>query len=177
MDDEQLSIHESREKLLSFFQSKRHRFGFTIRCDISRRIEYIYQVIFPGKEKYLFYLRYLLSRIAEMIDYSPIKIILYRTIGVNIGQGVYISPKVVIDPHFPQLITIEDHAILGLGAKLFAHEQSGMRYYIGRIHIGKGAVVGAYSFIRRGVAIPAMTTVPLETVVHAKDVKHLNSKG
>jgi acetyltransferase-like isoleucine patch superfamily enzyme len=74
-------------------------------------------------------------------------------LGVKIGKGVYISPDVILDPHFPRLITIGDFCVLGWGSKFFTHEMSVKKYRIGRVTICKGAVVGAFSIIRAGVEV------------------------
>lgn len=173
---DEFEIESSRVKLNNFLNSNRTKFAFRIKCDLKDRIDYIYAVIFPGKQLFFFYLRFVLGRIAEKIDYSPIKVFLYRLMGVKIGEGVFISPSVIIDPHFPKLITIEDYVILGYGARIAAHEQTGMTYYIGRVTIKKGATVGGYASIRRGSTIPEMADVPALTNIHSTTAKQLKSE-
>ncbi|MDR2487486.1 MAG: hypothetical protein LBD12_05915 [Clostridiales Family XIII bacterium] len=45
----------------------------------------------------------------------------YRHAGVRIGENVRIAPGVIIDFLFPHLITLEDGAVLGLGAIIVCH--------------------------------------------------------
>jgi len=160
---------EDRARLLKFLKSEDKKFTFEVECHISQRIKYIYNVIFPGWEKQKFYLRHIISRIAYVIDYSPIKCALYKLIGVKIGKGVFISTQVVIDPHFPQLIEIQDYAIIGYGAKIFTHEFSDSTYTIGRVEIGEGVIVGAFAMIRAGVKIGKNVTVTLQRTI-SKDI-------
>jgi acetyltransferase-like isoleucine patch superfamily enzyme len=96
-----------------------------------------------------------------MIDYSPVKVLIYRSIGFRIGKGVYISPDVILDPQFPRFVEIGDHVVLGWGSKIFVHDYDGVVYRIGRVKIGAGSVIGGFSFIRAGVTIPENSLVKL----------------
>ncbi len=162
-------ILANRERLRNFLQGHDRKFEFVIDCGIEDRIRFIYAVIFPGSEKLLFYFRFLIARIAQYIDYSPVKGFLYRLIGMKIGRGVFISPDVILDPHFPELIEIGDYAIIGWGTHLFCHEYSGGAYRLGRITIGRGAVIGGFSIIRGGVVIGENAQVASTCIVY-KDV-------
>jgi len=162
-------IPETREKFQAYLNSRDKVFEFEINYPLSDRIACIYQVIFPGKKKYQFYGRFLLARIAQFIDYSPIKVWLYRLIGIKIGKGVFIAPDVILDPHFPTLVEIHDYAILGWGAKFFTHSFSGKMYRTGRIVVGEGAVIGAFSLVRGGVTIGKNANISADSIVY-KDV-------
>ena len=172
---ERHKIIQIQTKLKQFLDGKEKLFSFDITGEPKDRIKSIYQIIFPKFQKIRFYVVFLLARIAQYIDYSPIKVGLYRLIGVKIGKGVFISPDVIVDPHFPSLIEIEDYSILGWGVKLFTHEFSGSTYRIGRINIQDGAVVGAYVTIRGGVTVGKMSEIPYGSIVN-KDVP-ANSKA
>ncbi|OQW94486.1 MAG: hypothetical protein BWK79_05745 [Beggiatoa sp. IS2] len=163
------NIPETRERFQAYLNSGDKVFEFEVNYPLSDRIAGIYQVIFPGRKKYQFYGRFLVARIAQLIDYSPIKVWLYRAIGIKIGKGVFIAPDVILDPHFPTLIEIHDYAILGWGAKLFTHYFSGKTYCAGRIMIGEGAVIGAFSLIRGGVTIGKQANISVDSLVY-KDV-------
>ena len=162
-------IRSNRERLLNFLEGKEKALEFAIDCSIEERIDFIYSVIFPGTRKNVFYLRFLIARIAQYIDYSPAKVFLYRLIGMKIGKGAFLSPDVILDPHFPELIEIGDYAIIGWGTHLFCHEYSGDTYRVGRISIGRGAVIGGFSIIRAGVLIGENAQVASTCIVY-KDV-------
>jgi acetyltransferase-like isoleucine patch superfamily enzyme len=157
---------EIRKRLTDYLESNVSSvFEFTTDCPIEERIHFIYTVIAPGICRIQFYLNFLIARIAYYIDYSPVKVLLYRLIGIRIGKRVFISPNVVIDHHFPSLIELQDDVIVGWGARIFVHEYSGKTYSVGRITIENGAVIGAFASLRCGVKIPVMTTVPWGTIV------------
>ena len=162
-------IKTNRELFLNFLSGKEKKLEFAIDCGMEERIRFIYSIIFPGRKKYLFYLRFLIARIAHSIDYSPAKVVLYRLIGMKIGKGVFLSPDVILDPHFPELIEINDYAIIGWGTHLFCHEYNGDKYRLGRITVGRGAVIGGFSIIRGGVVIGENAQVASTCIVY-KDV-------
>jgi len=162
-------IRAHREQLRCFLQGKGPSLELAFDFPIEKRIRLIYSVILPGARKYLFYLRFAVSRIAHYIDYSPVKVALYRMIGMKIGKGVFLSPEVTLDPHFPELIEIGDYAIIGWGTSLFCHEYDGKTYRLGRITIGRGAVIGGFSVIRSGVTIGENAQVASTCIVY-KDV-------
>jgi acetyltransferase-like isoleucine patch superfamily enzyme len=162
-------IIEYRKKVHSFFEGTDAAVTIKVECPVRERIKFIYQVIFPGIHELAFYIRFTLARVAQRIDFSWMKVVLYKIIGVRIGKGVYISPDVIIDPHFPTTITLKDHCILGWGAKLFSHEFMDKTYRIGRITIEEEAIVGAYATIRGGVTIGKAAEVPYGSIM-IKDV-------
>lgn len=166
---DQPGIEGLREQIRRFKNNGENSLSFKIETDLEKRIDNIYSVIFPGFEKYRFYLNFTLSRIAEKIDYSPVKAMIYRLTGMQIGRGVFISADVILDPHFPELIRIGDYAILGWGAKLFTHEYYDNTYRMGRITVGRGAQVGAYSVVRSGVEIGELAETSPFSIVY-KDI-------
>ena len=111
-------------------------------------------------------LRSLVVLAAGAVPISPVKIALYRFLGTKIGRGVYIGPGVLIDPLYPELITLEDGCFLGIGCRLFAHEITAGNFRLGRITIGAGSVVGAYATVRSGVSIGRKATVGFNTFVN-----------
>lgn len=162
-------IAVNRAAFLAFFRGSERALEFPVACPLAERIGFIYAIIFPGKRKYLFYLRFLIARVAQYIDYSPIKVWLYRRIGMKIGRGVYLAADVILDPHFPELIEIGDYAIIGWGTHLFCHEFDGTKYRLGRITIGRGAVIGGFTLVRSGVTIGENAQIASSCIVY-KDV-------
>lgn len=103
--------------------------------------------------------RYLVVSLAQFVPVSPVKIWLLRRVGVKIGRDVYISPGVVFDPLFPELITIEDGVLLGLCCRLITHEYTTKNFRLGRVHIGRDSVIGGWALVRSGVRIGTGVTV------------------
>ena len=108
-------------------------------------------------------------KIIGWMPLSPLKVFFYRLLGVRIGRDVFIAPGVFIDPLFPWLIELEDGCLLGIGCRLFTHEYTATAFRVGRVRVGKGAVVGAYATVRSGVSIGDKATVGFNSYVN-KDV-------
>ena len=107
--------------------------------------------------------------ICRVVPFIEIKNSLYRMIGVKIGKNVVIAAYTVIDPFFPELITIEDNVIVGVGATILAHEYTQEKLRKGRLHIKKRALIGAGSFIRCEITVGDHAVVGANSFVN-KDV-------
>jgi len=154
-----------RKSFLNFLKSDEPFYEFSVGSDLKIRNKISFKVLFPGIHRTVFYLRHIISRTAQFIDYSPIKILIYKLIGFNIGKGVFISPDVILDSQFPKLIEIGDYVVLGWGAKIFVHDFNGITYRIGRVKIGAGSIIGGFSFIRAGVFIEDNSLVKLGSII------------
>ncbi|MBI5046949.1 acyltransferase [Candidatus Micrarchaeota archaeon] len=78
----------------------------------------------------------------------------YRLLfGVKIGRDVALSPDIIVDPFFPELIEIGDGCIVGWGARIFTHEFWPDRVKIKSTKIGKNVFIGGFSVLRPGVTI------------------------
>lgn len=113
-----------------------------------------------------------LQLLARMIPGGEnLRVMLHRARGVHIGKGVFISQDVILETSYPDLITLEDRAWLGLRTMIIAHfheMRKGVKIesdaFIGPgviilpdVTIGRGAVVAAGSVVTRSV--PPMTFV------------------
>jgi acetyltransferase-like isoleucine patch superfamily enzyme len=121
-------------------------------------------------------IRGLMNRILQMVTMTfpggqSLRVSLHRARGVSIGRNVWISYNVVLETSYPQLITIDDSAFIGIGVIVIAHFKEsrrgvriGKQAFIGPgviilpdVEIGEGAVVTAGSVVTSSV--PAMTVV------------------
>jgi len=100
---------------------------------------------------------------ARYTPFSGWKTFWFRRAGVSIGNNVFFSPGAEIDLLFPQLVTLEDGAVMGLGALIVAHVYTPDRITIGRATVKRGGLVG-------GRAILAMTSIGEESVLGASSV-------
>lgn len=66
----------------------------------------------------------------------------FRRAGVSIGKMVYFSSGTEIDLLFPQLVTLEDEAVTGIGALIVAHIYTPDRIVVGRATVKRGGLVG-----------------------------------
>lgn len=87
------------------------------------------------------------------------KLWILRRLGAKIGRNVHISVDVWIDPLFPDLLEIGDDAIIGVGARIAFHECTATTFKVGRVRIGRGAVIGGFALIGCGVDIGDRATV------------------
>jgi hypothetical protein len=128
---------------------------------------YVGAVLFPSVFAHLRWpLLGLMVSLVNLLPVSPLKVPLYRLLGVKIGKRVCFAPGVLIDPLFPWLVEIEDDCFLGMGCKIFSHEYTATQFRIGRTRIGKGSVIGAYAIIRAGVTIGSKVTVGFNSYVN-----------
>lgn len=114
-------------------------------------------------------LNFIVVSFCFILPSSFIKNTLYRFIGIKVGKNVIIAMGVLMDPNHPELITIGDESILGVGTWLMTHELTMKRIRMGRIDIGKQVLIGARSTIRSGVIIGDRAAVGLQSLV-LKDV-------
>ena len=112
---------------------------------------------------------YVVFWFASKFLFWELKNSVYRFFGVKIGKGAVISVDALIDPIYPELITIGDGSIIGWSVKLITHEVAIKYNRIGRINIGKKVVVGAGSIVRSGVTIGDNSIVAMSSFVN-KDV-------
>jgi heptaprenylglycerol acetyltransferase len=109
------------------------------------------------KSAVLFATRYLPS--------GPLKNRLLRSIGVKVGPNVFIASMVQLDIQFPELISIEEGAILGMYSHVSTHEVTHSHIRLGKVHIGKNALVGAQATVRSGVTIGQDSVVAMRAFV------------
>lgn len=122
-----------------------------------------------NKREWLTVLRCLLMFVANHLPSSSLKIWFARLAGMRIGKGCYIAPYTLLDPLYPHLIELQDGALLGLGCHLLTHEYSAREFRLGRVRIGRGAVIGAFATLRSGVSVGDGATVGMHSLV-TKDV-------
>lgn len=116
------------------------------------------------------YRNYLLMRLARATPSLGLKNWLYRRMGMKVGDYVSVGLEATVDIFFPELITIEDDAVIGYGTTILAHEYLQRSYRTGPVVIGKGAVIGAKCLILPGVRIAPGAVVSAFSLVN-RDVE------
>jgi acetyltransferase-like isoleucine patch superfamily enzyme len=168
--DKKLFLEEERKYFRAFFKSSDRQYQVKYTEKMQTYNLSIRDVIFPDLLSRLRLSRnYILSRIAEYLPFPVIKIFIYRFLGMQIGKGVYIAPRTYLDPLYPELLAIDDHAFIGIGANIFMHEYMPQGFRVARVRIKKGAVIGACAVIRSGVTIGENAVVGMDAFVN-KDV-------
>jgi hypothetical protein len=100
-----------------------------------------------------FYLKATVLLISLKLPFNTFKVALLRRCGAQIGQNVFISTDTWIDPAFPQLLTIEDDVMVGVGVKIALHEFGPNEFRAGRVILRKGAVIGGFALVGHGVEV------------------------
>jgi acetyltransferase-like isoleucine patch superfamily enzyme len=90
---------------------------------------------------------------------------LYRRLGMEVGTGVAWAIESTPDIFWPELVTVEDDAIIGYDATILCHEFLQGEYRTGPVHIGERAVVGAGAVVLPGVEIGADAQVAANSLV------------
>jgi acetyltransferase-like isoleucine patch superfamily enzyme len=103
-----------------------------------------------------------------LVRYSPslqLKRWLLRRLGADVGSGVSFALTATPDVFFPELITVEDDAIIGYDATLLCHEFLRDEYRTGEVVIREGAMIGAGVVVLPGVEIGANAQVAANSLV------------
>ena len=90
---------------------------------------------------------------------------LLRRIGVTVGDGVAWGLESTPDVFWPDLITVEDHAIIGYDATILCHEFLQDEYRTGEVRVGERAMIGAGAIVLPGVEIGAGAQVAANSLV------------
>jgi acetyltransferase-like isoleucine patch superfamily enzyme len=104
----------------------------------------------------------LLCRISPSL---VLKRVLLRRLGVTVGTGVAFGLESTPDVFWPELITIEDDAIVGYDATILCHEFLRDEYRTGAVTIREGAMIGAGAIVLPGVEIGENAQVAANSLV------------
>jgi len=94
---------------------------------------------------------------------------LVRQLGATVGEGVAWGLESTPDVFWPELITVEDHAIIGYDATILCHEFLQEEYRTGEVVVGKRAMIGAGTVVLPGIEIGAGAQIAANSLV-AQDV-------
>ncbi len=102
--------------------------------------------------------------ILEPVNPRKLRPAIIRKMGAKVGISVFIGDHVVIDLSHADLIQIDDYAHITGGCRLLCHQRNlkdycvgdnaaFFGYRLGKIHIGKGCMIGMETMIMPGVTI------------------------
>ncbi|MDS0258194.1 acetyltransferase [Haloarcula sp. S1CR25-12] len=146
--------------------------------DAERRHDRLDRVATPGPRNSLFPWPDAKGRLQIVVNYvvilvcrvSPslrLKNWLLGRLGVTVGEGVAWGLESTPDVFWPELITVEDDAIIGYDATLLCHEFLQDEYRTGEVVVGERAMVGAGAIVLPGVEIGADAQVAANSLVVA----------
>ena len=117
-----------------------------------------------------------LLQLGRMLPHSSLRVKCFRLMGVNIGKNVFIGLNVMIDPLYPEMVSIDDYAEIGDNASIYAHSRGTKPLkaiyprIVEPVHIGRGVWIGAPNVvILPGIKIGDYSVVAAGAVV-TKDV-------
>jgi len=149
--DVKARLKKSRKEILDFYRSSRKKIVIDIQGLSHQRVG---RIVDGGPwSGFRALVRYSISTILYPMPFSRIKVLFYRMCGMKIGKNVYIAPAVYIDILRPQLISIGDNVMIGMGANIAAHERTLRILSMGRVRIGNNVTIGGMTIIRNGVTI------------------------
>jgi acetyltransferase-like isoleucine patch superfamily enzyme len=108
---------------------------------------------------------YALVNVARVAPFLRWKNWALRRLGVTVGEGVSWALEATPDVFFPELITLEDHCIVGYDATLLCHEFLQEEYRTGEVVIGERAMIGAGAVVLPGVHVGANAQVAANSLV------------
>lgn len=97
---------------------------------------------------------------------GPVKNALLRSIGMRIGREAFIASGVFFDVEFPTLIEVGEGAIIGTKTQILTHDVTVRTVRIGRVRIGRQAVIGVGCVVRSGVRIGDGAVVSMNSFVN-----------
>lgn len=108
---------------------------------------------------------YVLIVLARHSPSLRVKNHLLGLVGVTVGEGVSWGLESTPDVFWPELITVEDHAIIGYDVTLLCHEFLQEEYRTGEIVVEERAMIGAGAIVLPGVRIGAGARVAANSLV------------
>ena len=109
---------------------------------------------------------WLIISLCRLLPPGRVKNGLYRMIGAKVFKNAWISPDVILDPVYPELITIQKDVFIGWGARIFTHMITpDGRIVKKRVLIRRGAFIGGFSTIRPGVVVGRNSVVGSDSLV------------
>ncbi|MDS0222894.1 acyltransferase [Haloarcula sp. S1AR25-5A] len=124
--------------------------------------------LFPwpdGKHLLRVMVNYVVILVCRISPSLRLKNWLLSRLGVTVGDGVAWGLESTPDVFWPELITVEDHAIIGYDATLLCHEFLQDEYRTGEVVVGERAMIGAGAIVLPGVEIGAGAQVAANSLV------------
>jgi len=107
--------------------------------------------------------------LCKFVPWMWLKVFLMRhCLRMRIGRNVGIAP-VEFSSLFPELISVGDGSVIGWKATLAGHLLTHRRVILGRVRIGRNALIGALAAVQPGVTIGDGAVVAMHSLVD-KDI-------
>ncbi|MBS4023148.1 MAG: acyltransferase [Dethiobacter sp.] len=123
------------------------------------------------------YFNFAIIHLCRFCPSLRLKNILYRLVGIKVGRDVRVGLMAMLDPFFPQLITIQDNAIIGYNATILAHEFLVDSWGTGEVIIGRDVMIGANATVLAGVSVGEGAVVSACSLVNCDVEPHTTVGG
>jgi len=110
-------------------------------------------------------LNYAVILVCRISPSLRLKRVLFRWLGMDVGPGVAWAIESTPDVFWPELITVEENAIIGYDATILCHEFLQDEYRTGEVRIRRGAMIGAGAVVLPGVEIGEEAQVAANSLV------------
>lgn len=104
--------------------------------------------------------------LARYVPVPAVKNMLYRSLGMRVGQHVAVGLLAMMDIFFPQDITLGEDCIIGYNSVILCHEFMRYEWRRGPVHIGRDVTIGANCTVLPGVVIGDGATVSAMSLVN-----------
>lgn len=108
----------------------------------------------------------MLILLARYVPFFPLKNLIYRVLGMCVGQHASVGFMVMVDIFFPQDIVLGDECIIGYNSVILCHEFMRHEWRRGMVRIGRGVTIGANTTILPGVVIGEGATISAMSLVN-----------
>lgn len=122
--------------------------------------------IYGYKSRFEVALNFLRMHRARFTGSLTKKVMLYRRMGIEVGDHVAVGLEATLDIIFPELISIGDNTIIGYNTTILTHEFLTDELRSGPVEIGKDVMIGANTTILPGVRIADGTVVGAMSLVN-----------
>ncbi|EFO80010.1 hexapaptide repeat-containing transferase [Oscillochloris trichoides DG-6] len=107
-----------------------------------------------------------LIQLARYLPFIPLKLPLYRALGMKVGDHSSVALMVMLDIFFPQDITLGENCVIGYNTTILCHEVTRSEWRRGPVVIGRDVTIGANCTILPGVVIGDGATVSAMSLVN-----------
>lgn len=101
----------------------------------------------------------------RLVPSVRLKNVVLRALGASVGEGVALAFGAMPDMLWPDLLELEDDAIVGYNATLLCHEYLQDEYRTGTVVVGERAMIGAGAIVLPGVHVGADAQVAANSLV------------
>ena len=109
---------------------------------------------------------------ARYLPSIRMKNLLYRLVGIKMGENSAVGLGAIFDIFFPELISIGENSIIGYNTTILSHEFLINELRIGKVKIGDHVMIGANCTILPGIEIGDHAIISAHSLVNRNVRNH-----